>query len=347
MTLKHYDFETGPQGTTATLANTGANQMTLNTGTAIFDAAGAFGGSAFGLKMSANGANNVTAQFQPLASNKVMAFAFGFMVDAIPSTNITLATLRNAAGTCLRFFIADTGQINIDGATQTGQDSTGVIISPNTKYRISVTCTAGTTATNGSVSVKVYNNNSEIPLSAGYTNTAYDVGTAVITTAQFVTSGNIVWLDDIRFNDGSTTELGAVPNTRTPASTVGGRSVLTNNGPWTNVGTAASIISALADVDDTTYVQSPEAPDGSALTVALDPLSAGTVVVKTRHRASLASPAITRVYSLVQHETTTIATRTVTLPSAWTDYSFTLTAGENSAITDRAALALRWTDTTG
>ena len=111
-----------------------------------------------------------------------------------------------------------------------------------------------------------------------------------------------------------------------------------------NVGGAADRPTALADELDTTYVTSPDNPAGATGTIDFPTLAAGPITVKVRHRASAASPTVSRLYEVLQGGTS-IASRTVTLPSSWTDYSFTLTAGELALVTDRSALHVRLTDT--
>lgn len=121
--------------------------------------------------------------------------------------------------------------------------------------------------------------------------------------------------------------------------------MVSNAGGFTNEGGAASHVAALADESDTTYIASPEPPSTSVVEFRMTPLSPGNVSVRTRNKASAASPAISRNIQLRQGATV-IAEATINpLPTAATDHEFTTTPEQTAAITDRTALRVRITDT--
>lgn len=121
--------------------------------------------------------------------------------------------------------------------------------------------------------------------------------------------------------------------------------VVSNAGAFTILGAAGSLEAAVADESDTTGAQSPDGPSGATITFSLPPIVSGPITVKTRNRANVAAPTISRLIELLQGSTV-IASDTVNpLPTAATDHSFTTDAGQTAAITDRNALRVRITDT--
>jgi len=127
-----------------------------------------------------------------------------------------------------------------------------------------------------------------------------------------------------------------------PSTSLRPGSVVSNPGSWTNVGGAGDAALATADELDATYAQSPAAPANAVTTFALSgTLESGLITVKVRADIDTAV-AGTLVVDLMQ-STTLIATRTFSLSTTKTDFSYTLTSGENAAVTDRSALRIRVT----
>ncbi len=345
MTLKHYDFESGTDGLTATTLNTGAAQITLNGGSVTFASTARITGD-LGLRMTAPASGDATARFNATAAATKMSFSVGVIIGTTPTLNRALFTLRHSAGVAFRAFVHTSGTLQIDGATQAGQTDTGVVLTPGSKFRIEVTCTVGTTVSNGQVSVAVYAGNSATPLEPATESSTFNLGTAPIAAADIIVSDSrVLQFDDVRFNDGSTTPLGPVPNNKVATNSVRPFDTTDNPGAFALVGGAGTIAGALADETDTTYIQSPGAPNAASVTVAMDPLTAGPVTVKVRHAQSEASPSIVRKYEILQGSTVK-ATRSVTLTQAWVDYTFTTTTSETNAISiPRNNLSLRITDT--
>lgn len=348
MPLKHYDFEVGPQGAAANAGNTGATVMALNTGTAIFDAASAMTGN-FGLKLTSSAnVNGITARFNALAAHKTMAVSITFIAPNVTGSDRNIFNINASPDVpTIRVSINAAQNIVWDGKTLvTDFKDTGVTTIPGRKYRMEFLLVVGATDATGNLRCNIYEGNGGVPLNADLTNTAFHMGIIAISGIDVNLAPSLVFsVDDIRFDDGSTAWLGPVPDGATPTNIARPKSLLSNPGSFTNVGGAAGIPEALADESDTTYVSSPGAPAGSAMSIVVSPLTLGPVTVKVRHRASATEPAISRKYDLMQ-DSTVIATRTVTLTTAWVDYTFSTTTPETALISaPRNNLALRITDT--
>lgn len=128
----------------------------------------------------------------------------------------------------------------------------------------------------------------------------------------------------------------ATVDTVYPSSTV-------SNSGFTAVG-ASTVHAALADSLDTTYIESGDNPNGATVTVAHPVLGPGGITVRTKNRATAATPQISRQISLLQGATV-VASRVVVLPQVAQVHTWKLTEEEEGLVTDRSALRLRITDT--
>lgn len=254
--------------------------------------------------------------------------------DGQVSISTVASILINANNTIGIFNNAGTGIAQLDGT---------VAITANTVYRLEV----GIDAVAGSAQWKLFTGDSTTVLDQAATTTAQLFGGFPIAKVRFgrvVGSGFIgtIQFDDIQLQDLATGLPGPISNAQ---STVRPNGIVANPGVFTNQGGAASLEASLADELDTTFVQSPSNPAGASMTVSLPELSPGTVTINVKHKADTVSPAISRVYALMQGATV-INTRTVNpLPIATTAFSWSTSAGETTAITDRTQLRVRWTDT--
>lgn len=351
MALKTYSAESGTQGTALTTGNSGATTISATGGAITYDSAAAQNG-ALGYKFVSGAGNICIARFPVDVANTVMAFEGSVTVPSAAGENILLASMRHASGIAFRIIWDQTIKaISVDESTVIGNTEIARNLTPGGKYRVAVLLQVGASTTTGKYSVNLYAGNATTPINATpVTKSTANLGTNPIAAGDFgvvsaaAASTTVMW-DDVRFSDGATTEIGSVPSTIAPANSVRPNSIASNPGAWVNVGGAASLDAALADESDTTYLETPAAPAGAAVSVGLAPLTLGDVTIKARHQASAASPAVTRIYDLMQG-TTVIATRSVTLPTAWTDYTFTTTTAETAAIASpRSNLVVRVTDT--
>jgi hypothetical protein len=123
--------------------------------------------------------------------------------------------------------------------------------------------------------------------------------------------------------------------------------VISNPGGYTNVGGATTLDAAVADSSDTTYIESPQAPSGSAITLRLQPQPSGPVTITPRHQKSDATATITALYELLQGPGgTVIASQSYPVSTAWVDDTpFTTSGGQTASITDFNNLWVRITAT--
>lgn len=348
MTLQTYDFEGGTNGAGLTTALSGASQVTLNGGSAIFDTAAAQNGS-LGAKFTTVSGSACLARFNSAGASTTMAFEFAFIVPtkpASPGVAPNIATLRSSTGPAVRIYYDDLNRICFDGATATGFIPAHTGLTPGTKYRLAVLVVVGASTTTGQVRSNIYLDNTTTPIGSQFVSTTFNAGTTAITAADIgvvngVAAVNTVSFDDVRFNDGSTTEIGPVPVTTT---TVYPTSLVDNSGTFSNQGGAASYQAALADALDTTYVESPSAPVNKAFTVGLGPLGAGSVKVNVRAKLSpTGGPNTTIKVELLQGTTVIAAGTPTSVTDTFADYVIALTSAQNSAITDRTNLRVRIT----
>lgn len=125
------------------------------------------------------------------------------------------------------------------------------------------------------------------------------------------------------------------------ASSVRPNNTVTSAGWTTSTGTSFSAL--LADESDTTYAETVDNPNGTQPLLQEYPeLAAGNITVSTRMQATAAAPLVSVTVALLQGATV-IGSRTTTLNTAPTDFSWTTTAAETAAITDRTQLRTRIT----
>lgn len=105
----------------------------------------------------------------------------------------------------------------------------------------------------------------------------------------------------------------------------------------------ATLHAVTADESQATYGQTVDNPGGSYAEVGFPEVNAGLVTARYQVQATNATPPLTCTVQLKQGATV-IATRVhSSIPTAVTEYEWETTSGEAAAITDRAALSLRWT----
>jgi hypothetical protein len=219
MTLVTYNAETGTQGTTLTTANSGANTVAIGTGcTATFDSQAAAHGNLGYWFVTASGQQNL-ARFMASAANLQMAFEGSFIVPATPSASRQIMTLRSATGPAFKLVWTTSNFLQIQDAAGSNSVTTNNTLVPGTVYRVAVLLTVATSTT-GHFSVNIYEGDSTTPRNGTpYTSTTYNLGTGAIVGGDFggvgaLTGTLTVGWDDIRFNDGATSEIGPVVTTK-------------------------------------------------------------------------------------------------------------------------------------
>jgi hypothetical protein len=266
-------------------------------------------------------------------------------LSSLPSVRTILGRFRSSLATpatIMSMSISTANTIGFYNAVGTWIDEGVYALSANTTYRIefAVDIAAAT------VEWKLFLGDSTTVLETKLA-TAQNVGVETIGKIRFGRVVGSAWIGTITWDDWNLKDLatgfpGPVSNAQ---ATVRPSGVVSNPGAFTIGGGSVSLEAALADESDLTYIESGANPASGTVTVAFPELAAGTVTVNVRHKADTVSPPISRVYSLMQG-TTVINSRTVNpLPTVATAYSWSTSAGETSAITDRTQLRLRVVDT--
>lgn len=210
MTLKHFDFEAGPDGADVTTGNTGASLVSnpSSLGTIKFSTADK-GAGALGVRMVAASTQDLTLRLPSAAAANVMALAVTFRATSIPASNSPVFAIRHASGVLLRFFIQSDGGMAIDGSPSTGNKALGVTAVAGTQYRAEILLNTGSTGTNGTVQVKVFQGNTTTQLGSTYSLTGLSIlANPVAAVDLYAWRGETRGFDDARFNDGSTAWLG-------------------------------------------------------------------------------------------------------------------------------------------
>lgn len=344
MSLKQYDMEGGTNGTAATVALTGALLLSnpSSQGTITFQSAAKNSG-ALGLELVAGTTQDLTTRWGADAQHNKMSLAFNFRVNTMPTTQQLLATLRHSSGVAWRLSLRQDRTLHIDGSSVTGDTAVGVAITVGKWHRIEAVVDVGA----GTAKVQVFNGNGTTEIAPQLNKSGMSLGTNPIVAADiFCTKNTAIDIDDVRLLENTTAFLGPPLPTGDPSNSSRPWDVVENPGEYVVVGTS-SYATALADESDATYVDSVASPNGASFTAAMNPLTLGPVTVALRHQNTTSGTPITRKVELMQGSVV-IATRTFTLPTTLSNYSFTTTTGETAAITSpRNNLYVRITDTAG
>lgn len=214
MTLKHFDFETGPDGADVTTGNTGATLVSnpSSVGTIKFNAADKGAGS-FGVRMVAGSTQDMTLRLASTTAANIMSFAVTFKATSIPAANSPVFALRHASGVLFRFYIEPDGDMAIDGVPSTGNKALGVVAVAGTQYRAEILINTGSTGTNGTVQVRIYQGNTTTQLGSTYSLTGMTITASPVAAVDLYAWRNETRAyDDVRFNDGSTAWMGPAPS---------------------------------------------------------------------------------------------------------------------------------------
>jgi hypothetical protein len=235
MTLKPIDFEAGPEGADLSQANTGAQQVTVNGGSAKFSTRLVRSGT-LGARIVSVANALAIARYQFAATNLVASLNYPFTVEAAPPSNFTTPfSLRFASGVACRLNWYPDNSLGITDAAAGSLLTLGTGLTPGAGYEVSIRAKAATSTT-GTITVVLYN-------AAGVelgrvTSAAYNLGTnpfAAVDVGIVNTNpaaGTAVAFDYLQLNDGSTAELRAPQ--ATPAYT--GTAALTGSGTLTGAG---------------------------------------------------------------------------------------------------------------
>lgn len=256
----------------------------------------------------------------------------GFGLNQSQTVDITISDVKFVTGTLTPIGPA----ANAAPSVTVGADQT---VSPGT---VTLTATAtddGTIASLTGAWVTLPDGVSAPTLTGSATGTG-TASASLTQTATLTEPGVYAWSATATDDDGATGTDGTVITVQ--ATTVGMASVTDNSGAWTNEGGATDLAAAVSDGSATTYAESPDNPSGAAMTFAAKDYLAdsGDITIQFKADGTQAGRSIT--VELLQG-TTVVATTTKTLTTTATAYTYSLTSGENAAVTDRTNLSVRVT----
>jgi|GEM_PF-4282905 len=338
----------GTAGVAATIANTGGlsgdafDSADQASGAGVWEFTATASHGTVGYHINGVGVRSTFVWTGSFTASTTMSSRFYIRIPSAPSVAEQIFSVRNAT--------LFAGAINLTTAKtlQVSQSDNAVLytslaLALDTWYRVEIAHQVGTTTTTGGIWFAYYSLDSTTPIQTMFTATNANLLTTALASVNFGklgTTGNLeIFYDSLKIDNTTTALLGphitSVSSLR-PASTV------SNPGVWSDVGGAGSPAAALADEIDTTYIITPANPVAAAITLAMNgTLDTGPVTVKVRGNIDTAIAGTLDV-ALMQG-TTLIATRQFSLTVTITDFQFTTTTSETSAITARNDLQIRLT----
>lgn len=184
--------EGGTNGALATTANTGGNSGTAannfpGTVAPTFTSTNAING-AYSYQFSAASGSTCIWEWSPspIPAGTVVGYRVSINAVSLPSQATEIIQLRPASGVSVRVFLAASGKIQVNDASNTSVYISTNAITANTPYNIVVKMIAGTSTTNGSIYLSVQNigtgNYLETPFALNGTANA---GTSAISLVRF------------------------------------------------------------------------------------------------------------------------------------------------------------------
>lgn len=344
MTMLVATAESGTNGATVDTATYGTdnpwNTVLVGTGATTFTTEQSFKGTK---SYKTTFTSSVTAQYMewiPAAASRTAAARIYFRLASAVTGSFQLFTFHKSDGSAkqIGIDIQASGVIRIQDAVSAIVGTSAGSIAANQWYRMEIKMdnSGGTAA--GTADIQFYLGDSTTPeANLGFTLTGRNFGAnniGAMRVGRFGTNSctATMYFDDIAYQDTTSTFIGPSGST-----TVRPDSDTSNAGAWTTTGSANGF-EVLADESDATFIESPNNPQTpTKRRFHLTTLAPGPVVVTTRAAATAASPATTIGVSLYQN-TTLIASWSHSLTTTITDYSYTLSTGENASITDRSLL---------
>lgn len=342
----------GTQGAAVATTSFTPNAVQVNNSGASsawsFDAAMAAQGTT-GLKIvtGTTAANSIRLNLE--SSSLTQAMSFEVTLPSRPATgSIPLHAIRTASGVVMRMQYNTDGRVFLEeaaGAAWIGDIAPTAGTTAGSKYRVSYWLTANATTT-GSIRAVMYPTGGLTPLATEVAKTGRNFGTAVMTQADFgITStpsaNYTIGIDSIQSMGGVQRHLPPVASTSTSPLAV------TRVEGGTKVGAAATVVAGLGDSDDTTGVQTSGTAGDVVGLVFDDTLKTGAASFTFRAKLASAGTATVSARLYAADGTTAVAaaqTFTVSSTTA-SDFTYSLTQAESDALTDRAGLILKTTQT--
>lgn len=343
------NFEAGTNGVEITTANSGG---TGNTAVATIKGTGA--SVAFtNLSGEAIAGMSAKAQGPAAAAGYVNASVSGtqlgcFIKMRLPAVTATTAihVIRGTAKLA-QVQLLTTGKLQFENANASQTYVTPSALALPGVYWIDVAVDSGTTTTDGKMKFVV--RDSAGALAGGMTApvewTATNTGAGI--AASFFQYGKANASNETQaFIADDQRVVTGVYDFAQPASTVSIQrptSIVANAGAFSRFGTATTDYGAISDTDEATGLRSPDNPSSTTFIAGVGgTLAAGDITVKVK--ASKTGGAATGKIELLDSANNVIAAGTnLTLSEAVNTYDLVLTTAQNTAVTSRTGLRVRFT----
>lgn len=276
MTLVQYTCE-GTDGTAASAAALGANQVSATPGTVKFSAAMAENGST-GIEVQSSAGVVAVVRFLANAPATTMAFEGAVTTPATAPASgfVRLMTLRHATGVALNVEYTPTNTIRISDTTGANPVTfAGFTASLSTRYRIAIVAVVGAATVapfDGQITANIYaSGGATTPLNTStLSSSTFNLNVNPIVGGDFgvvnaISPAYKVGWDSVQFNDGSNSEIGPLA---TPTLAFASWTTTTN---WTLVG-GGTIAANLSDTNDSTGIVSVSNPTAQVLEGTLPPI---------------------------------------------------------------------------
>jgi hypothetical protein len=218
---------------TAGPALVGANQVVVNTGSAVSSTTCVIRGS-LGITFTSGGNAQSLGRWLSQAPGTVQSVSFAFVYNATPNAALLVCAPRSSSAQAVRVSVSTTNTLTVTTSAGASTVTVASGLVPNTVYWVTLRMAVGSTTT-GAFTCNLYT--SALALIAGNSNNAYNLGTAPVVGGDFgivntnAAAGTAVSVDYIMFED-SANEL--FP----PATAFSGALSLSGVGALTLIGKA-------------------------------------------------------------------------------------------------------------
>lgn len=352
MTLFKQSFDLGTNGATLTAGNSGGTgvdafgtPVVVGTIAYIYDNSKSAHGTQ-SLKITPASGGSLALPWSGFSSTNAASSIYIYLT-ALPASDTYLIRFTQGGTRKVSMHINSAGKLRVVDAAATTLWTAASALVLNTWVRCELYATSDV-AGSATVTAAYYPADSGTPYESVYTTSTASGGGAAFDAVTHGktdtgTYATAFWMDSIQFNTAASGLQGIWPVAA--SSSVRPTGIASASGTWLNQGGAATEYAALADESDTTYVQSPDNPTSPIYDeYAVGSLAAGDITVTGRHQVALSSPAISVLVELRQGATV-ISSRTYTPTTSWVTFSWALSSGENTAVTDRTNLRVRVTPT--
>lgn len=241
MTLKTLDFETGPEGTALTTANSGASQINAGSGGSALFATDTVRNGTLGARFTSGTNALAIGRFTTTTTSNTLSIGVVFQHKQTPTLLTGILSIRHGSGVAGRINWNPDNSLSLVDSSLGNTLTIATGLTPGTNYELTIRAKSATTTTGTVTAVLYTNSGTELGRATSNTynltaNTLAAVDVGIINTNS--TAGTIVALDYLQLDDGNANELRA-PSAGTNYQ---GNLALTGTGSLTQTATATSTV---------------------------------------------------------------------------------------------------------